>query len=242
MKGTMKTIKILALIFASSLLLHSQSKAADLTFTNQGKANLPDLTGLYMDVNYHTNTSLFQAIGYSTLYTDKNTNYFSIYDEASVNYTLTAYITSAGTLTNGTISISGDPVGFAGGGPSGYGYDTNLLTGTLITGTSGVAFGYGDGGNQIFQFRFGVTGGILASAFGGIGAPGGIIFTAEFGTGDHAFTGIWTKNFDSNGTQNGDIDTFAVPEPSPTLLMLVAGGVCAMMHRCRRNKSGARRS
>jgi hypothetical protein len=239
MKGTMKTIKILALIFASSLLLHSQSKAADLTFTNQGK---PDLTGQYVDMNYQTNTSLFQAIGFSTFYTDKNTNGFSIYDEASYNYTLTAYITSAGLLTNGTISISGDPIGFAGGGPSGYGYDTNLLTGTLVTGASGVAFGYGDLGNQVFQFRFDVTGGILASAFGGIGAPGGIIFTAYFDSsdGDHPFTGIWTKNFDSNGSENGDIDTFAVPEPSPTLLMLVAGGVCAMMHRCRRNKSGAR--
>src|ERR1017187_6348581 len=186
----MKPLRMLVLISVFSLVTVSQSKATDILFPpgSPPGSHLPDLTGSYMDVTYNSSGSLFQAIGFSTQYTDKQTNQFSVYDNASFNYTLTANITSAGMLTNGTLTISGDP-----------------------------DFGSGDGGNQIFQFRFDVTGGSLASAFGGNGAEGGIIFNAAFGSGDHPFTGSWTGNFDSNNTIIGVIDAFAVPEPSSLL-------------------------
>src|ERR1017187_9971746 len=175
----MKPLRMLVLISVFSLVTVSQSKATDILFPpgSPPGSHLPDLTGSYMDVTYNSSGSLFQAIGFSTQYTDKQTNQFTVDDNASFNYTLTANITSAGMLTNGTLTISGDPD--FGSGPSGF--DISLLTGSLITGANGVAFGSGDGGNHIFQFRFDVTGGSLASDFGGNGAEGGIIFNAAFG-------------------------------------------------------------
>ncbi len=227
----MTTLRALVLILFSMVLLiaDSQSKAAtDIPYLTEG---LPDLTGSYMDVTYNAGSDAFLASGYTT---DYNTSSGDVGVSIVDSYTLSATINNAGMLTGGTLVINGA----VGNGNT----DVTLLTGNLTTGAAGTAFGYGDGGNELFQFLFTVNGGSLKNAFGGNGAAGGIILNAWFtGTsGDQPFTGSWASSFNNNagtpGDGSGDINSFMmVPEPSSVLLVLVSGVLCAGAYCCRRN-------
>jgi hypothetical protein len=225
----MKTLEILAAIGALLVLENSPSKAwgapTDI-FLNPG---LPDLTGSYVDVTYDYNagsgTGAFVASGWTT---DYNTSSGRL-DVAPDSYILSATISSGGVLASGgTFNIYGD----VGSG------DTLLLSGDLTPGSAGIAFGYGDGDNELFQFRFNVTGGTLAGDFGGNGAEGGIILNAWFAStsGDQPFTGSWAGSFNNNaGTPyngSGEIDCFTVPEPG-TFALVVCGltGLLVMRRR-----------
>lgn len=220
----MKTLRILVLIFSMiALWANSQSKAAtDLPLT----LGLPDLTGFEMDVKYTASNGAFVVDGLTHDYIIPSGDVgIAIQD----SYNLSATITTNAILTGGTLTIKGEV--------NGGGSDTTLLTGNLTTGAAGTAFGYGDGGNEIFQFLFTVSGGSLASAFGGNGAKGGIIFDAGFDSnqGDTPFTGSWTSNFNSNGSDDGVIDAFARPVPEPSSILLVLAGILGMVARCRLN-------
>jgi len=218
-----------------SLVANQQSKAS-LTdiILNPG---LPDLTGSSMNVNYTAGSGAFVASGSTT---DYNTSGGDVGVTTFDSYILSATINNGGNLTSGTLTIKGG----VGGGS-----DVTLLTGSLITGAAGTAFGYGDGANELFQFLFTVSGGSLESAFGGSGAAGGIILSAEFAgnPGDTPFTGSWASSFNNNGINgpNGVIDSFAVPEPSSILssilcsILLVAAGVSRLVARRRLNASRA---
>ena len=110
-------------------------------------------------------------------------------------------------------------------------------SGTLLTGTIGSTandFGFPTGGGTLFEWRFTVTGGDLASYYGGVGTSGaGIILDGKFvDSGSIPFTGVFTSNFqNASGTSlNGVADTF-VPEPA-TLAAL--GGAAIGTLRSRR--------
>jgi len=239
----MKTLKVLAAIGALLVLANSQSKADPVTNILL-TAGLPDLTGSFMDVTYNynpgTGIGAFMASGWTSDYSisDGNGGVTNIGVSVLDYYILSATINyNAGnpTLTGGMLTING--------AVNGDGNETAvpLLTANLVTGAAGTAFGYGDGDNNLFQFRFTVTGGSLEGAFGGSGAAGGVILDAWFNasSGDNPFTGSWNSNFDSNGSQVGDIDSFAVPEPG-TLALTICGltGLLVMRRRSAMKSTG----
>lgn len=231
-------IKILAVIGALLVLASSQSQArtapTDIIFPSN-PVPLPDLTGSFMGVSYDAGSSAFLASGWTTDYSisDGQGGATDIGVSVLDSYILSATINNSGVLTGGTLTVNGA----VGDGDT----SVTLLTANLVTGSAGIAFGYGDGGDNLFQFRFTVTGGSLESAFGGSGAAGGVILDAWFdaGSGDHPFAGSWTSNFDSNGSNGGDIDCFAtVPEPTTAgcfLLGLVALVCCQRFTQKRRS-------
>jgi hypothetical protein len=143
----------------------------------------PDLTGSYMTVTYSNTTDAFLASGYTT---DYNTSAGDVGINTYDNFNISATINNSGVLTGGTLSIYG--------GEGASGPDELLLAGNLTLGPAGTAFGYGADNNQVFEFLFTVTGGqdsSVLSQFGGIGAKGGIVLNAEFGSADRPFSGTW---------------------------------------------------
>jgi hypothetical protein len=222
-------IKILPVIGALLVLANSQSMAipAPMPKPILLTEGLPDLTGSYMDVSYDAGSSAFLASGWTTAYniSDGHGGATDVGVSQVDSYILSATINNSGGLTGGTLTINGA----VGDGDT----SVTLLTANLVTGAAGTAFGYGDGNNNIFQFRFDVSGGTLADDFGGTGTAGGVTLAAWFdaSSGDHPFTGSWYSNFDSNGSSVGDIDCFSVPEPTTTACFLLGLGALVCIQR-----------
>jgi hypothetical protein len=230
--GVIRIARVLTLIGVFTLLANSQSKAQLLNVqpVQVNGGNAPDFYMQYLTVSYTAASGLFQATG-DYYASDSSENYANDYTDPSGNidavsgssfpadFNLTAYITSAGVLTNGTLTIAGDIT--AADGPY-----TTLLTGTLTTGLEGTAFG---ATNDIetastFNFLFTVTGGTLANDYHGVGAPDG--FIAVYPDGGSTFSGSWASDFaDTPGNGYGAVDV--VPEPSSFLLLMFAGALCA---------------
>ncbi len=219
-----------------SLGANLHSHAAPLYFTSTN--GLADLSGSPLDVTYNSSGGSFQVNGDLSDFIDSSgndTGSFSGYG----GYSISATINSGGVLASGgTVSISGSL------GPD-YVYSGPLLTGTLESGASGTAWGYYNN-NSIdqFTFLFNVTGGDVASDFGGIGALCGVSLFANFeGTqahGDTPFTGTWGGSFSNlatsgqytgPGSGQGSADIFPVPEPSSILLTSVGVALCMAARR-----------
>jgi hypothetical protein len=175
------------------------------------------------------------------------------------SFLLTANIAEVGgvwTVTGGNVTIDGNLL-------NGTGTGNLLLSGSLVTGAAGAAFGFqptttGDPNSayNTFQFRFNTTGGALANYY--MVAPsqgfGGIQLDAKFsstssnsGNGtNNAFNGNWEQDF-SNGSYaigshdytpgTGYADTFA---PEPSVYPLAASAVALVgLALARRKVAGA---
>jgi hypothetical protein len=225
----MKTLRVLTLVGAFLLLAGSRSGATPLNL--QEPVNPTDFFSDTISINYVVNngTGAFSATGYTETYTNGSVSIINQdYDDWS--FDLTATITSAGVLTNGSLTLMGD----VGNGTE------NLLTGKLTTGADGTAFGSDTTGYGQFEFLFTVTGGNtdVVKDFNGIGATGGLLLYPWFSPpGDTPFNGSWADNFNSNYSAGGEADTWAVvPEPSSILLVLLGGVVCGIAHRATTKK------
>jgi len=220
----MKTLRILVFLSLFFLFASSHSQAAPLYLTAFG---LADLSGLPLDVTYNSAGGAFHVQGSLQDFIDSlgnDTGDLGFYG----SYSISATINGAGVVApGGTVTISD----YA---------SVTLLTGNLVSGSSGVAWGY-DNNSSVdqFAFLFTVTGGTEAADFGGLGGLGGVNLFADFGGNaghDTPFTGTWGGSFNNlhnsgAGTGNGYADIVPVPELSSILLTLVGGVLCVAARR-----------
>jgi hypothetical protein len=191
------------------------------------------LTQQYPDIAVPNNFSYisytngtFTAAGDPQQYTvgpeDNPTTYNFDTPESSRSFSLTALLDPlTGSPTGGSLSISGSITDLSVGG--------DLLTGTLDQ------FGFLDEGGDFFEFVYNVTGGALASQFGGAGSGkvGLIMYASNSG-----FTGSLTADFAVTGEGdllNSTVDAFICPVPEPSsmvlLLLLTASGLVTIALR-----------
>jgi hypothetical protein len=211
------------------LLIATVVKAAPLGLNSKS----PDVTSGFVKVLYTASSDTFTATGTAAAF-DVNgiapPDYSISSDHTtgrvfSINMTVNP---STGASTGGTISITGDintaPKDSNPDVPAITATSGTLLTGTIASGTA--SFGFPTSGGTVFEFLFTVTGGDLASFYGGVGATAGSIVNEQSGeTGDIPFTGSFTSNFQntSNGVSiDGVSDTFVVPEPMSLGALLLA--------------------
>lgn len=172
----------------------------------------PDITSSFITVTYNSGTDQFNANGTATQLVDELNN---VYNITGGSFALNATIDSTGTASAGSLTIGGN---VNGDGPS-------LLTGSLVD------FGYDTGGSPIFEFIFKVTGGDLATAFGGINKLVGVILDGGLLP---SYNGTFTNGFVATAAL-GNADTFIVPAPSSvTLAFFGVLAISGLAHRRRR--------
>jgi hypothetical protein len=183
----------------------------------------PNVGAAFVDVSYDAALAQLLVQGYVTDY-----SFGSVTLSGLGTLTITATITGAGVLTDGSLSIQGD---------AGNGAET-LLTGSLATGPDGTAFGSLEPlSGSTFEFLFQVTGGNagMVQDFGGIGSTrGGVALDAWFENGGVPFDGSWTQSFHNDGA-SGLAEAFVVvPEPVyllPWCVLLAWGCHCGLLKR-----------
>ncbi len=174
----------------------------------------PDIFSAFLDVSYDASDQQFSAVGFAFTIDD------GLGPQININngsFELLASVTNAGLATDGTLALGGEVLGFGSFNP--------LLTGELVD------FGWRDGGGDLFEFLFTVTGGDLATTeyYGEPGAVLGVILTAEFGSG--GFTGSFSEDFANGGT--GLSNTAPIPEPATIWLGVISLGAVAGFKRPR---------
>lgn len=172
---------------------------------------VPDIIAGFIDVTYDATADQFNAMGFSLNFNGSNLDVLGVFD-------LSATIDDAGALgTGGTLSIGGE-----------IGTNTSpLLEGGLTD------FGFNPAGGNPFEFLFEVTGGSLASDFGGIGAQGGIILSSLT-----TFPGTFLSDFDNlnsgtpgTGTGFADVGSVMVPLPGAVVLGVFGLGIVGVVRR-----------
>ncbi|REJ69318.1 MAG: PEP-CTERM sorting domain-containing protein [Planctomycetota bacterium] len=217
----------IALLLALTLVLSSGvAQAAPLNMIPLP----PDVTSSFLSVSYDATTRVFTATGFATTVDlDGLAPPDYAIDGGFGGYSLTAVIDNDRKAT-GTITITGT-VAAAG-----------FNSGTLLTGDVNI-WGFLDGGGEIFEFGFGVTGGDLAPLFPqGTYVRGGTIISAVNSGFDGVGVGPSTppSNSFANDGFSGFSDTFAVPEPSTYAMMgLGAAALIGLGIRRRRQRRQA---
>ena len=227
-----RNLTCLACVLISGLILSTPSRAALLGL--DALSSNPDLfsPNLTVTVAYNASNGLFTATGETSAYTAANTNLNNgdpyIVGNSNDNFnpgtfSLTATITTNGSLLSGTVTITGGV------------YDDSLAQvepdGTLLLQGNITAFGFqGNASPNVDEFDFlvVVTGGAFAGQYG---SSAGVLLHP----GDTTFNGSFGVNFSNDGF--GKADTRAVPEPTPELLvMLSAFGLCWFVRRAPQRK------
>lgn len=169
----------------------------------------PDVTTSFMGVSFDSGTSTFTANGFAVTL-DLDGIAPPDHNITGGTYALTAVVDDIGNAS-GTISIGGTvpALGFNSG---------TLLTGNIE------AWGFVDGGGEIFEFLFAVTGGDLVPLYpvGTQATRGGTVINAV----DSNFDGTFGSNFANSGF-SGSSDTFPTPEPASIATMLIGLGLLA---------------
>lgn len=192
-----------ALAALAALVISASSHAALLGITLQP---YPDIASGFIDVTYNSASDQFVASGFALTFNDDGNPPNQNISNGSFN--ITATVNGSGVATSGSIVIGGSVPGFS----------NPLLTGSLV------GMGFLNGGGDIFDFLFTVTGGTLANAYyGGIGAVFGVILDANFGP-SGGFTGNWNSNFNNNGGNPGFGSgvSDSAPVPAPGALAVLA--------------------
>ncbi len=199
------------------LTLASRAGAAPLNLILECR---PDITSGFIDVEYDASSDILSANGFALSIVDNCANPSVDFDVLG-SFDIAATVDGVGVASAGTLSITGEVLGF---GP-------NLLSGTLS------AFGFLDApGGDIFEFLFTITGGDLAipAYFGNPGNTVGVILNAA-GSG---FDGTFGSNFNNNGGLPGygyGVSDTAPPVPEPvTCALMLAGAVMSGRNRALR--------
>jgi len=236
LKGTMKTLRLLAFCGAALLLTLLQSPAQGLLLSpfdpDTGPPTPTDLNAVNVPIIY--SGGIFSAGGAAPPillgYTDPTGQSWG--QEGTGSFTLTANIDSSGNLSSGLLSVSAL---FVANDPT--------LTATLMTGPQGspagsaplgsawdYVNGYNDdlsfAGITAFAFSYTITGGTLAGDFGGIGAAGLI----ELVSSDDVDPFDLTASYNNGGAT---VDVFPIPEPTSFLLFVISGAVWSVARRSR---------
>jgi hypothetical protein len=187
--------------------------AAQASPLNLALADSPDISSAFIGVTYDAGTDQFVASGFAMELDNGGLPNLSI---ANGLFNISADITSTGSIgsAGGMLSI--------GGTISSLGFNS----GTLLTGVL-TAFGFQDGGGDLFEFLFDVTGGDMVTSFGPVV---GVILDINHGG---AFSGSFDVSFNNSGSGVSDTAN-PVPEPSTLLLMLSGvGGFAVLRQRMR---------
>jgi hypothetical protein len=181
--------------------------------------------GYTLDANPATGT--LTATGYPDQFDVNNQN---VQFDGNNSFSLTLSIDRAtGAPLGGTVSIFGDTDGV----PS---FSGDLLEGNITQ------FGFPTGpystpaDGNIFEFSGNVTGGALAGPYYGT-HKFGIIMNISNGSSSPSFTGSFTAPFQNDGLTGlgGISDTFSMPAPEPSSLVLLALGLIPLVLRFSRS-------
>jgi hypothetical protein len=206
------------------MTLHAQAALLGVGGNTNVWPGLPNLYSESLAISYtlnSTTTGLFSVTGTTSDYFDLLDNdnlVIDDYDDATPGaFTLSATVSTNGTLLGGTVSLSST------GGIYDAEYDPTPIfgPGTVLQGNL-TAFGFLGAtitNRSQFDFEFNVTGGELESVFG---SKAGTVMYTE----DYSFGGSFASNFSNGGA--GDADTLMmVPEPEPQLLVILSVlGLC----------------
>jgi hypothetical protein len=189
----------------------------------------PDVTSTFVLVNY--SAGVFDALGTPVS--------FDVDGSAPPDYSIAGpgqsfHVHASinplnGSLLSGTVSVTGKIASIS------------ATSGTLLTGNL-TAFGFQNGGGDIFEFKFDVTGGDLAAAY--YGSTGGVIIDAAGSNFTGSFTSSFTNDPDGFGFAVGVADTFPVttaqvPEASSLALAGACIGLVAVGRKFRRSRRTA---
>jgi hypothetical protein len=183
-----------------------QSEGALLNLT---KLN-PDIESSFITLTYNKDSQQLTALGWALTLTDAQGKVMDI-QYGPENFSLLADITNQGVLVSGTVTITGaiPDLGITG-------INTLLLTGNLTD------FGYPPEGGGVLEFRFGTTGGDLASYFPASPHNGISMNYMEVPP------ELFTTTFENYGDGVADTVTGAVPEPSALLGLMTGVSAAAM--------------
>ena len=206
--GTVKLMwhRVVLWVGVFSLGLFSAAFAAPLNLTLLQK---PDIFSGFINVTYNATTKDFIASGFALQLRYDNAGNTVTSNIVNGTFNLTAKIDNAGNAVSGSLTISGNVLGF----------NSPLLTGNIT------AFGFvPTAGGQPFEFLLTSTGGALATPtlFGNPGSAFGVILSQSSST----FAGNFMTNFSDAGA-NAVSDTALIPEPSTVSLVLLAVFTCA---------------
>ena len=183
-----------SLLFAALVLgANGAAQASSLGLT----PGIPDIFSSSITTGYAS--GVFTANGIAMTIDDDGIGPSINFDAIVANsFSLTAMIDGSGSLSSGSISITGSITSLS------------ATSGTLLTGTL-TDIGFPDAGGNPLEFLFDVTGGDLASLYGGLG---GVILS---GSGLPISSTPWANDFSNNG--RGLSDTFSVvPVPAAVWL------------------------
>jgi hypothetical protein len=178
-------------------------------------------------LDYDATTDLLAIDAIPFLYKDPVENPFFFSDDPFGTVTIDIEVNSTGVLVGG---ISGDDLVVTG--------DVDTYSGTLLTADVS-QFGYFDNdtapdlGTDSFDFLFTITGGALATEFGGIGADLAVEIFSE----SSDFAGVFTTDF--SGEAKGSMGPPPEPPtivPVPAAVWLFGSGLLGLVGIARRKR------